>query len=196
MNTEFQTLNQKFNTLLKTIEKQRPDFKKNLGGGLSLIEIQEELARPLIPEGLKVIYSNIGKSSIDYRLCEYSTEIIPMFSFLPFYKINCVLEMQRELNEKYRDDTNWIDEIWMEDLIPFLEDGAGTFYYVRSLENDQSIYCIDKVGESLHAAKDFNDFFDMLIELYRKKAFFLDKKGRLKYDSDLEEEICNKYELT
>jgi hypothetical protein len=171
----------KIRKLLKIIDKQRPGFIDTYGKELQSEEVHRIIANRHIPEGLTAFYSFINTSGVYSGLVGY---IIPNWELIPIQNIKDTVKRLQDLKNKYP-SLDW----WKPDMIPFLTNGCGDYYCVRSLENDQSVYIIYHDDEPFREFLCLEEFLNFTIECYEKKIYFLDNEGCLDCNYDLLEKL-------
>ena len=186
MNNRLGILNRKFKRLLNIVEGQRPGFINALGSGFSLEEIQNALPNRTVPDELKCIYLSVGKDPPSGG--GFLRYLMPIFEFIPLHHIQETMNTSNILALEYPE----VNE-YKVDMIPFLFDQSGDYYYFRTLSKDRSVHYIDKEGNRFYECSDLGIFFDMLFEQYEANVYFMEDGGWLECDADLEEEIAQKY---
>jgi hypothetical protein len=171
----------KFRELLRIIASQRPEDVKALGSGLSREEILSVLKFQSVPEGLISIYSCVrGVSEKDAP-----HDLIPGWTLIAIDELNYYIDF---LNPKVQ------AEQMEQDMIPFLFDGCGSYYCIRSLPDDQSIYDLPKSDEFIKLYRDMDSFLDTSIACYREEAYYLDEEeGFWDIDYDKRDEIARRF---
>jgi hypothetical protein len=183
---------QKFKTLLKIIERQRPGFTESYGDGLTFEEIHLLFPDLFIPDGLLAIYSCISGSNLAFRnSLKPCVDVIPMYRLIPINQITGVIKNLEKLLKEYPEVDNW-----KPDMIPFMKNESGDYYLIRSLEEDQSIWNIrhdSYESEPSPYCMNMETFIDFTIDCYKSKAYSLGKNSYLKTDFELKAKIREKY---
>jgi hypothetical protein len=185
-------LSKKFENLINYIEVIKPGFLDIVGNGYSLDTIYSEFPDRKLPEGLVAIYLNIG-SNIRARGGVGLSTFVPNYNIIPLFNIRSQLKIYEEQHEELL--LQWGKDDWETDMISFLEDGCGCHYCVRSLENNQSVFYLDKVEDCSYKCHDLEAFFDMTYEMYKERAYYIneDEDFELDCDWDLVARIEEKY---
>lgn len=181
---------QKFKNLIDFIEGIKPGFLNAVGHGYSINTILSEFPDKKLPDELVAIYLNVGSNNQGRGGFGLST-FIPGFNIIPLLDIKSQLSIYENMHDELLQELG--EDDWETDMIPFLEDGCGSHYCVRTLEKDQSIYCLDKVDERSYKCRDLNVFFDMIYEMYREGAYYINEDNELDCKWDLETKIEDKY---
>jgi hypothetical protein len=192
VNKDLHKISKSFCKLINFIEKIRPGFLIAVGEGYSAEEIYSKFSGRNLSDGLVAIYLNVGRNSQD-REGIGASELIPGYDIIPLFEIKSQIDIYAKIHEDLLLDEE--EDEWETDMIPFLENGCGCHYCVRTLEEDQSVYYIDKVEERSYICHDSSAFFDMIYEMYQEGAYYIneDEDNKLDCKWDLAAKIEDKY---
>jgi hypothetical protein len=183
MNSE-NRLQSKVTTLINLMDAQRPGLIQALSSKFTIDQIHEAIPGYKIPQGLLEILLQI-------RGCEKFERIgLRLSTFIPDHELIAISEIHQTiqgLNECFALYPELDD--WKPDMIPFLFDGAGNFYCVRTLENDQSVHIVYHDDAEIWVYQDIEHFLDVNIECFLKNAYFIDEDGFLECNYELRDEI-------
>jgi hypothetical protein len=185
-----------FRELLGLIGSTRPEYVAALGGGYSRQEIESSMEISPIPESLISIYLCV---SCDRSKADCFDDFIPAYYLMELDRINSYINMFQEIRADLISEMGEKEgrEImrWEPDMIPFLDDGAGSTIHVRTLPGDESVWVRPKVGNLEKLNTNLDRFILTTIECYRQGAYYqeLDDDVYI-WDTDWElaEEIVQK----
>jgi hypothetical protein len=165
--------------LMNNLANTAPDdaivtVSDDFGKGYPKAEIESQIKIKPIPDSLIDIYSCIDGGD--------SARLIPTHSLLELNKINEEIDLFVKYYPIFSDvldeeQLNNIDEFleWQPDMIPFMQDHASGYVYVRSLPNDNSVWASTKASSPYKINTSIDKFLMSVIEFYRQGAYYLER---------------------
>jgi hypothetical protein len=168
-----------FDALLVEAEKLRPGFQSSLGDGdLTLVARVDHR----LPNVIKAIYDKIYGTKHD-------PEQQVFFDFIPGFRLVDILGLVGGVNKYMQASSDGgykycMFENYSNDFVVFEYDADNNSTGVFKLRNDddQELICDTDIV-----------FFEMILSLYKEKAYFVDSDGFLDYDFDKEGMIGKKF---
>lgn len=158
-----------FSILLEVISKKRKKYVNSLGQSLSPDEVRALISIQPVPDELVAIYTCVRGTPWDH-------EDTKLWGLIPGYGLIAINEINEIINKFIEWRNEGIEQDWQPDMIPFLQNYSGDYYFIRSLEDDNSIVSlIHDAGLYSSIYQNIEHFILTTIDCYKKKLYVLEE---------------------